>query len=151
MGYRSHRRIGWFGFLLAAFALVSQIALGAVVATGETARSQIAALDAVSAFCHDTHPAGNAPHQRPQRPANPALCPLGVGTDAAVCGSNPRSRAAARAARNPVGWPTGKPGRPRIAARLGPCWIAARPPCPRKLNLFAGRRRSLRARTVAYA
>ena len=63
------------GFLAAVLALVSQLALGAMVPPDDTAGRQLAALDAVSVLCTG-NPAPAPRHRAPHHAADMALCPL---------------------------------------------------------------------------
>ncbi len=78
----SSRRSGGFsGLLLAVLALVSQIALGAIVVPDEASMGErsVAALDALSILCNSSMPTapGETPkHHRPN--IDCAICPLAV-------------------------------------------------------------------------
>jgi hypothetical protein len=65
------------GLLIAAMAIVSQLALGAVVLPDNRPSDPVAALDALSVLCQTGHPPSDKPapaHRAPQS----ALCPLNV-------------------------------------------------------------------------
>jgi hypothetical protein len=67
------------GALLAVLALVSQLALGAMVLPDESSSAKLAALDAVSILCTGTKaPHHDGPAQHRHHPGDPALCPLSV-------------------------------------------------------------------------
>jgi len=65
------------GYLIAMIALVSQLALGAMVLPDDSAGMEIATLDAVSILCGQNHAHGddNLPPEK-HRPVDLALCPL---------------------------------------------------------------------------
>ncbi len=74
---RFQRRSRLFGLLTAVLALVSQLALGAVVPPADTSQASLAALDAVSIFCQSGSTTGSS-DQPPthHHPADYALCPF---------------------------------------------------------------------------
>jgi len=66
-------------FLLACVALVSQLAIGAMVLPDDAPQGAIAALDAASVLCGGNHPSGHgSPASHSHQPANPALCPISL-------------------------------------------------------------------------
>ncbi len=74
-GFRHHPR--FLSFLLVVVAVVSQLALGAMVLPDDSPAGEIAALDAVALLCghlpgHDGSPA----HRH--RTGHPALCPVSI-------------------------------------------------------------------------
>lgn len=76
---RLRHRSGLFEYLIATIALVSQIALGAIVLPDRSAQQDLAAFAAASIFCNGGHTAGHhAPASHRHRPADPALCPLSI-------------------------------------------------------------------------
>src|SRR5579875_719411 len=82
---RPVRRVRWLrqrGLLAAVLALVSQLALGALVVPGADDAGALARLDAVSILCSDlpTPDDGGAAHRH--HAADLALCPLTVALDA---------------------------------------------------------------------
>ncbi len=79
MSRRFRHLSGYLRFLLAGIALVSQLALGAMVLPDDAPQGQIAALDAASILCGGNHPSGNGdPASHRHEPTNPALCPISI-------------------------------------------------------------------------
>ncbi len=117
--------------MAAVIALVSQLALGAVLPPDEPTPQQIAALNAVRVLCDGVAPSdrGGAPQQH-HRHLAPAMCPIGatlslpsvVLTPAPVL---PAPSAAMRYARAPER-PPGR-GPPPATARVG---VPRAPPVP---------------------
>jgi hypothetical protein len=78
MSRRFRHLSGYLRFLLAGIALVSQLALGAVVLPDDAPQGAIAALAAASILCGGNHPSDQGPASHKHQPANPALCPISV-------------------------------------------------------------------------
>ena len=79
MSRRFRHLSGYLRFLLAGIALVSQLALGAMVLPDDSPQGALAALDAASILCGGNHPSGHgSPASHRHQPANPALCPISV-------------------------------------------------------------------------
>jgi hypothetical protein len=79
MSRRFRHLLGYLSFLLAAIALVSQLALGAMVLPDDDARGAIAALDATVILCGADHPSGHTgPASHKHQHAAPALCPISI-------------------------------------------------------------------------
>jgi hypothetical protein len=66
------------GFLAATLALISQLALGAVVLPDVSPASQLAALDAATIDCSPGAPADKSLPPTPRPDSEKALCPLSV-------------------------------------------------------------------------
>ncbi len=117
---RIPRALAVLGFLAALLALVSQVALGAVVLPDRAPADQLAALDAVSLLCGGApQDGGTAPHRH--HAADPALCPLSVALALpAVIPVSSAALPAPRAARvfTPRERPPGR-GPPPASARVG--------------------------------
>ena len=74
---RFRRPMRLSGLFAVVVALVSQLALGAVIAPAEALPTQLAALDAAIVLCHPGHsPRGPDVPPRPHRAPDCALCPL---------------------------------------------------------------------------
>jgi hypothetical protein len=111
------------GFLAAVIALVSQLALGAVLPTDGPTPQQIAALNAVRVLCDGSQPTdrGGRPDHG-HRPLAPAICPISVTlslpgivlTPAPVLPAPPGPVLFARAVERPPGR-----GPPPATARVG--------------------------------
>ena len=79
MSRRFRHLSGYLRFLLAAIALISQLALGAMVLPDDAPAGALAALDAVSILCDGNHPSDHrSPASHSHQPASPALCPISV-------------------------------------------------------------------------
>jgi hypothetical protein len=78
MSPRFRHLSGYLRFLLAGVALVSQLALGAMVLPDDAPQGAIAALAAASILCGGNHPSDHGPAPHKHQPANPALCPISV-------------------------------------------------------------------------
>ncbi len=79
MAKRAAHPFAVLGFLTAVIALVSQLALGAVLPPDEPTPQQIAALNAVRVLCdgvQPTDPGDKSSHGH--RPMAPAICPISV-------------------------------------------------------------------------
>lgn len=76
---RSRHPSGLLTYLLVSIALISQLALGAMVLPDTSPDTTLSALDAVSVLCGTDQPSGHVPpSQHRHTPANPALCPISV-------------------------------------------------------------------------
>ncbi len=109
------------GLLAAVLALVSQLALGAVVLPDDAPAGQLAELDAVSVLCTGAAPDGNSPAPHRHHAADLTLCPLGISLAAPCCLPEPApalppppQAVAARAFERPPGR-----GPPPATARVG--------------------------------
>ena len=78
MSRRFRHLSGYLRFLLAGIALVSQLALGAMVLPDDAPQGAIEALNAASVLCGNQPSGHKGPASRSHQPANPALCPISV-------------------------------------------------------------------------
>jgi len=79
MSRRFRHLSGYLRFLLTGIALVSQLALGAMVLPNDVPQGAIAALNAATVLCGgNQRPGDKGPASRSHQPANPALCPTSV-------------------------------------------------------------------------
>ncbi len=79
MARRPRHSFGLLTYLLVSLALMSQLAVGAMVLPDTSPYTTLAALDAASILCGTDQPSGHIPpSQRRHAPANPALCPISV-------------------------------------------------------------------------
>ncbi len=79
MAQRPAQPLAFLGFLTAVIALVSQLALGAVLPPDAPTPQQIAALNAVRVLCDGVAPAGHGDRtDHGHRPLAPAICPISV-------------------------------------------------------------------------
>ena len=111
MARRFRHRSGVMGLLVAVVAMVSQLALGAMVLPDDRPADPVAALTALSVLCQAGHPAGGRPAPARRAP-QAAVCPLGVtlASPAVIVGPAPALPAppaelALRAAPPPAGAP----------------------------------------------
>ena len=110
------------GLLAAVLALVSQLALGAVVLPDDAPAGQLAELDAVSVLCTGAAPDQNTPTPHQRHAADLTLCPLSIALAAPCCLPEPAAPAlpppppaiAARSFERPPGR-----GPPPATARVG--------------------------------
>ena len=77
------------GLLTAMLALVSQLALGAVVLPDDTPAGQLAEMDALSVLCTGAAPDRNIPTPHRHHAADLTLCPLSIALAAPCCLSEP--------------------------------------------------------------
>jgi hypothetical protein len=79
MSHRSRPFLGLLSILLAALALISQLALGAMLLPDGSSASEVAAFDAVSVLCSGNHsPDDGDTTRHTHRPVDRAICPLSV-------------------------------------------------------------------------
>jgi hypothetical protein len=110
------------GLLAAVLALVSQLALGAVVLPDDAPAGQLAELDAVSVLCTGAAPDADSPAPHRHYAADLTVCPLGIALAAPCCLPEPA----------PALPPRRKPSRPEPSS--APPAAARRLPPPASAN-----------------